>query len=263
MSKRYFIYKDNNSDKFWSIEVIANSTHVTYGKTGTAGSTTTKEFKDASAAQKDAEKLIKEKTKKGYLEITELVTPPTDGRFGDNEFWALIERAKQNAESLDDAIEQLTEALSQRSKEDIIQFARIFYKYYRYAYQSRLWAAAYIINGGCSDDGFDYFRAWLIAQGKIIYFATVHNPEYLAGIIPLEEAGEIDCEDMLAVAGNAYAIKTKESSEKIYDFIPTELMHMPEIELDWDDDGESECSSMERNLEDMFPLLWDKFGNNI
>jgi len=25
--------------------------------------------------------------------------------------------------------------------------------------------AAYIINGGCSDDGFEYFRRWLVLQG--------------------------------------------------------------------------------------------------
>jgi hypothetical protein len=28
------------------------------------------------------------------------------------------------------------------------------------------WGAAYLANGGCSDDGFDYFRGWLIGQGR-------------------------------------------------------------------------------------------------
>ncbi len=261
--KRCFVCKDTHSDKFWVIDVIENSVHVTFGKMGTAGVTKTKECKDAAAVQKEAQKLIKEKIKKGYLEITELIKPPNDGRLDDNEFWALIEAAKQKAEDLDDVIAQLTDSLSQRSSEDIIQFARIFYKYYRYAYQSRLWAAAYIINGGCSDDGFDYFRAWLIVQGKIMYFATLNDPQYLAEVIPLEEAGEIECEDMLSVAGNAYAIKTKENYKKIYDFIPAELIEQPDIELDWDDDGESECDITSRSLEDMFPLLWEKFGSNI
>ncbi|MGE0010493.1 MAG: WGR domain-containing protein [Candidatus Babeliales bacterium] len=35
--KRYFIYKDNNSDKFWVIDIIENKTQVAYGKTGTPG----------------------------------------------------------------------------------------------------------------------------------------------------------------------------------------------------------------------------------
>ena len=34
------------------------------------------------------------------------------------------------------------------------------------SYLSSLWAAAYILMDGCSDDTFDYFRGWLIAQGK-------------------------------------------------------------------------------------------------
>ncbi len=260
--KRCFVCKDTHSDKFWIIDVIETSMHVTYGKMGTAGIAKTKDFKDEAAAQKEAQKLIKEKIKKGYLEITELITPPIDGSFGDNEFWALIETAKQKAQDLDDVIAQLTDSLSQRSAEDIIQFARIFYKYYKYAYQSRLWAAAYIINGGCSDDGFDYFRGWLIAQGKNYYFGILRNPDCLAQLIPVEDAGTIECEDMLGVANAAYAIKTGERPEKIYDFIPTELMQMPEIELDWDDDGESECDITGRALEDMLPLLWEKFGNN-
>jgi hypothetical protein len=28
------------------------------------------------------------------------------------------------------------------------------------SYRNDLWAAGYLINGGCSDDGFDYFRGW-------------------------------------------------------------------------------------------------------
>ena len=50
----------------------------------------------------------------------------------------------------------------ERSENDIIEFAKIFNTLYANSYQSNLWAVAYIINGGCSDDGFDYFRGWLI-----------------------------------------------------------------------------------------------------
>ncbi|MFL6076856.1 MAG: DUF4240 domain-containing protein [Mycobacteriales bacterium] len=34
------------------------------------------------------------------------------------------------------------------------------------SYQGDLWGAAYLINGGASDDGFDYFRGWLIARTR-------------------------------------------------------------------------------------------------
>ena len=66
--KRIFIYTDEKSNKFWTIEVNGNSYTVNYGKAGTAGQTQTKDFADETACQKAADKLIAEKTKKGYVE---------------------------------------------------------------------------------------------------------------------------------------------------------------------------------------------------
>ena len=67
---RTFQLSDATSHKFWNIEVKGNAYTVTYGKIGTAGQTQTKTFKDAATAQAEADKIIKEKTKKGYAETT-------------------------------------------------------------------------------------------------------------------------------------------------------------------------------------------------
>jgi predicted DNA-binding WGR domain protein len=65
----YLEYKDEKSAKFWKIE-INNDTHtVTYGKIGTDGQSKTKTFESVEKATKEAEKLIKAKTKKGYQEV--------------------------------------------------------------------------------------------------------------------------------------------------------------------------------------------------
>lgn len=66
--KKTFTYTDDKSSKFWSIEVSSNSFTVNYGKTGTTGQTQTKTFDTEAQCQKEAEKLIAEKTKKGYVE---------------------------------------------------------------------------------------------------------------------------------------------------------------------------------------------------
>lgn len=58
------------------------------------------------------------------------------------------------------------------------------------SYTSRLWAAAYIIMGGCSDDTFDYFRGWLLYQGKETYEACIEDPERLIPV--LENLSEYD-----------------------------------------------------------------------
>jgi DNA ligase len=68
MAKRYFEYQDDKSSKFWEIDVNGNDVTVRFGRIGANGQTQTKSFGDAAAAQKHADKLIGEKTQKGYKE---------------------------------------------------------------------------------------------------------------------------------------------------------------------------------------------------
>src|SRR5262245_24341050 len=67
---RTFQLSDAKSHKFWNIDVKGKALTVTFGKIGTAGQTQKKICKDAAAAQAEADKLVKEKTKKGYVETT-------------------------------------------------------------------------------------------------------------------------------------------------------------------------------------------------
>ncbi len=54
------IFKDGKSDKFWNVEVSGKSFTVTYGKTGTAGTSQTKTFDSEEKCRKEAEKLLSE-----------------------------------------------------------------------------------------------------------------------------------------------------------------------------------------------------------
>ena len=69
--KRYFEFQDSKSYKFWQVELDGNKFTVTYGKIGTAGQAKLTECASAEVAEKEAGKLIAEKTKKGYVEKTE------------------------------------------------------------------------------------------------------------------------------------------------------------------------------------------------
>jgi predicted DNA-binding WGR domain protein len=70
VSTREFEFKDGSSDKFWKIALEGASTTVNFGRRGTAGQTQTKEWGSEVEARKNYEKLIAEKTKKGYVETT-------------------------------------------------------------------------------------------------------------------------------------------------------------------------------------------------
>ena len=69
-TKRRFEFVGGGSDKFWEIEVGGKEVVVRFGRRGTAGQANTKTFADEAAAKKHADKLVEEKTGKGYVEVS-------------------------------------------------------------------------------------------------------------------------------------------------------------------------------------------------
>ena len=69
-ANRRFEFADGASNKFWEISIEGTDVSVVYGRIGTAGQTNNKHFPTPADAAKHAEKLIREKTDKGYAEAT-------------------------------------------------------------------------------------------------------------------------------------------------------------------------------------------------
>ena len=67
-SARRFEFVEGKSSKFWEIAVAGSEVTVRYGRIGSDGQTNVKSFADEAAARKHADKLIEEKTDKGYEE---------------------------------------------------------------------------------------------------------------------------------------------------------------------------------------------------
>lgn len=245
--KRHFIYQDEKSHKFWTIDYIGNRYTVTYGKVGTSGSIKVKTFESEDECQKEAEKRIREKLRKGYLEKNHVDERETN--MNETIFWQLIEKSRQKSDGeIDEQIEILTQTLTKHSIKEIIEFYRIFWKFYVTSYTSDLWAAAYIIVGGCSDDGFDYFRSWLIAQGEKTFHQAIKNPEILVDV--LKDNDYPECEEMGYVAINAYEEKTEK--DDFYDLVGE--LSFPHLELDWQEN--------DKDLAQKFPKLWARFGED-
>ena len=66
---RRFEFSDSTSNKFWEVDVKGKTLHVTFGKIGTKGQSKPKNFATPEIAKAEMEKLIKEKTGKGYVEV--------------------------------------------------------------------------------------------------------------------------------------------------------------------------------------------------
>jgi predicted DNA-binding WGR domain protein len=61
-----FVFTDASSNKFWEAGVQENKLIVRYGRVGTKGQVQVKTFDDAEKAIKEKDKMIREKTGKGY-----------------------------------------------------------------------------------------------------------------------------------------------------------------------------------------------------
>ena len=62
-------FSEGTSNKFWEIALADTSFTTTFGKIGAAGQTTIKKFGSAADAQKEHDKLVAEKVKKGYKPV--------------------------------------------------------------------------------------------------------------------------------------------------------------------------------------------------
>jgi DNA ligase 1 len=67
---RRFEFEEDGSSKFWEVSVSGSAMTTKWGRIGTEGQSKTKTFATPEKAQTEADKLIAEKTKKGYTETT-------------------------------------------------------------------------------------------------------------------------------------------------------------------------------------------------
>ena len=66
--KRRFEFSEGSSNKFWEIQVSGKKFTTRHGRIGADGTEVNKEFSSPDEAMKEAEKLVHEKVKKGYVE---------------------------------------------------------------------------------------------------------------------------------------------------------------------------------------------------
>jgi len=146
------------------------------------------------------------------------------------------------------AAKQVRNRLSSLDPEEIASYQEHFDRVVALAYQWNLWAAASIIYGGCSDDGFMDFRYGLISRGQAVFEAALADPDSLVDVADDTKAGFIPNEDFGYAARNVYRSKTGQ------DMPDNDVVHPSDPLGDaWDYDDEELCSQK-------LPRLWAKFG---
>jgi len=186
------------------------------------------------------------------LDITDL--PKTSEMLDENMYWSIIEKSLQNTNSQDEQEQFLIREISKLTPKEMIGFRLRTDKLLFDTYNSEMWCAGYIMNGGCSDDGFEDFRNWIISRGKDTYYKAKQNPDSLINATD-DNAEMYFFESFWYVALEAFEQRT---GEDLYDYIDednfkTKEGYYPKIEFNWKDENPE---SMKKICPKLFAKFW-------
>jgi hypothetical protein len=192
------------------------------------------------------------------------------------EFWAMVEDARRGVSDLaaraDETIAaQLVARLAAGGPETVLAFHEQFSKAYGSLYRWDVWAAAYLIGRGCSDDSFSDFCAGVIGLGRTWYERVLGHPDALAEH-PLvrRAAAERDTDvvfsELINFATSSAYERITGDADAFYDALETVRRGANDDDVgpsdmgedfDFDDDDE-----MRRRLPGLAELLLDRPADN-
>ncbi len=98
-------------------------------------------------------------------------------------FWKIINDARSNATDDEDFLTRIDSRVRMLEPGELLVFQRHFNKIQTESYSWNLWGAAFLMNGGCSDDGLPKARP--IAFSDSPGFQRSHNSVFSAAVNPL------------------------------------------------------------------------------
>jgi hypothetical protein len=172
-------------------------------------------------------------------------------------FWSLIERSREAARigeldgSQDRQVAQLEQILSEIEPAEVVEFRNYLHYFMDKASTWDLWGVAEILAGGCSDDWFAYFRAWLVSMGQKEYERALHDPESVDVIRKLPGVEDIFFEQLTYVPGRVYRKKTGKEPPDVKKIYATRVPGPTGVR--W---------STEEDLARRFPRLYSKYSED-
>lgn len=126
------------------------------------------------------------------------------------------DRADDRDPADDPLPDALTDLLAALKPTEIVEFGLRHGEVRASAYHHPLWYAAYIVEGGCGDDGFMDFRDGLILLGRDTFTRAVEDPDTLADLpvvlrMSRDNKGWIGYESLSGLIRDAYQRATGEA----------------------------------------------------
>ena len=189
--------------------------------------------------------------------LLEIPFTKTSTLLGEQVFWKIINDSINASKNQDEQRTFLISEVEKLTPEEIIGFRLRTDKLLNDSYTSDLWCAAYIMNGGCSDDSFEYFRCWLISRGEEVYKKAIKDADSLAGEL-IESMERYDFELFWYIALDAF---TNVTGKSLFDFMDNEVLvteqfNNPPLEFTW---NENDAESIKK----ICPRLYEKFNREV
>ncbi|WP_144720947.1 DUF4240 domain-containing protein [Cellulosimicrobium sp. TH-20] len=145
-------------------------------------------------------------------------------------FWGIVETARERAGAgaddrgaEDDPLPgALTDLLVERlTADEMLAFVDVAGDVANDAYAWPVWGAAYLVEGGCSDDGFMDFRDGLVLAGRATFERTQADPDTLADhpvVAAMADGGSpwFGFESLDSLVRDAWSRATGEDDEAYY-----------------------------------------------
>ncbi|ARK03837.1 MULTISPECIES: DUF4240 domain-containing protein [Cellulosimicrobium] len=145
-------------------------------------------------------------------------------------FWGIVETARERAGAgaddrgaEDDPLPgALTDLLVERlTADEMLAFVDVAGAVANDAYAWPVWGAAYLVEGGCSDDGFRDFRDGLVLAGRAVLERTLADPDTLADhpvVAAMADGGSpwFGFESLDSLVGDAWSRASGEDDEAYY-----------------------------------------------
>jgi len=170
----------------------------------------------------------------------------------DERFWTLIGPTTLFKSDPEHQTAALRSALRHLSIEDIEAFEAAFDRQMKRSYSWDLWGVAYVVHGVASDDGFEYFRCWLISKGQRFFEQVLADPDSLADLLAPEVEGFLELERLAYVARKVWSEKTGRPLGEMPNAAATADPGLKPSGTAFDEDSEY--------LARRYPKLWRRFG---
>ena len=174
----------------------------------------------------------------------------------EEEFWSIISDAKSKSTNGEELAQHVIRTLEGKSIESILGFDYWFSKFHYGSSNGDLWCTAYVAMKGCTEDGFDYFRAWMIGQGREVFEAALKEPDTLVAALESIGAEVPNNETLLIAASRAYETKTGKNIKAFYEVLDeyeTDFGSFGEPELNW---SKEDAESMKKICPKVFERFW-------